>query len=673
MKFSHKLLKKLSPEIKNKKDLIEKLTLFSFEAEDAGNDTVEIKLPPNRYSDAASHIGIAREISAIYGKKLKPFKEIKLKKIINRKVPVEIKSSVCNRMSDIVFEGIKIGPSPKWMQDVIVSCGMRPINNLVDITNYVMFETGQPIHVLDLDKMDGDKLIIRNAKNNEIVELLDGTKIKLDSNISVLADMKDALDIAGIKGGKKAEITSETENILLTAGNFEGSYIYKTSKRVGVATDASARFSRGLSPELVNTAILRAAQLIRDFCNGNPGAIVDIYPRKQPKKIIKLDVDHLNSFIGTDFDFKAVKKYLELLGFQIKIPIAKASDCPITKFIVEAPQYRMDIEEHRDLYEEVARLYGYNNLKSAPPHVHLIPSGFEDQIILEDKIKKVLVKFGLNEVLNNSFISGVYNKKDFGNELVELENPISNEFYYLRPSLAPNLIKNIESNSRFFDEISIFETGKIFFKIGKKTNEISSLGIILASKDNETFFKLKGLVSELFKRIGLIDYLFAPVAENDWVKDFTAGYLKAGETLKIDSGGKIIGYLGKAKNPEDLGKWHISLAEMDIEELLKLVEGEHEYRPLSKYPSMVRDVSILVDRNMRVGDITQAIQTVDLKYINDVDLIDEYWDEKMENKSSLTFRIVFQSDDRTLTDEEVNREMEKIENILRMNFKADIR
>ncbi len=663
MRFSYFLIKKLAPVVKSKNDLIEKLNLYSFEAEDLGGDVVDISLPPNRYSDTASHLGIAKEIAAVYGKKLKDFKIKTIKSVIKHGFAVEIKEKkLCKRAAAQYFEGIKIATSPKWLREVLISCGLRPINNLIDITNYVTLEIGQPLHAFDVDKMEGEKLIIRRAKLQEYLETLDGNKFNLDKDILVLADEKDALDIAGIKGGKKAEIINKTKKILLTACNFDQTAIYQSSRKTGVVTDASVRFAHGLSPALVELGIQRAGELIVELCGGRAGKTTDVNFSSLSKKIIKFDVERFNKFIGINLDIKTAAGYLKRLGFKItKNQKLKTK----SSFFVEIPPLRLDIKTFEDLAEEVIRLYGYNKLKSSPPRIYITPSGFEDELILKDKIRKVLVGFGLDEVYNYSFTSqtdtdytqtdteGLYKSvsSPYGSALVELENPISSQFQYLRPSLLINLLKNIKDNFRFFDDIKIFEIGKTFFKNKNEVNEKSMLGIAIGSKNKETFFELKGVIEELFKRIGLVDYL---IFEEKGI-------------LLIKSNNKKIGYL---KKEEVAGKRFSAFTEINLEELLKLIEGEREYSPLSKHPSIMRDISVLVSRKIRIGDMIRIIQISDFKNIRDVDLIDEY---DFPDKKSFTFRIIFQADNKTLTDNEVDKEMKKITSILQRKFNAEIR
>ncbi len=668
MKFSYSFLKKLVPKIKSKEDLVDKLNLCSFEAEDLGGNTLDVKLPPNRFSDAAGHLGLAAEISAIYGKNFQT-KNLIRKKLGGAKAPFEVKikdKNLCSRYAARYFENITVKPSPKWMQEILISCGLKPINNAVDIMNYTMLEIGQPLHAFDYDKMEEEKrgltrkqIIIRRAKKGERITTLDSQTFELDENALVIAGSQKLLAIAGIKGGKKAEVNENTKRIIVEAANFNSANIYKSSRKLGLITDASLRFSRDLSPELVGLGLDRAAQLLEEIVGANGGAIIDIYPRKPRKKIVGLNIIWLNKFIGRDFTVIEAKSYLERLGFKI-IP-AKGEKSFINKkasdFFVEVPILRQDIESQEDLAEEIMRLYGYNNLPSTAPHIYLKPLGSDgsENTIFKNKVRRVLASMGVDEILSYSFISEDEGKNFGASDLVELTNPVSKEFYYLRPSLESGLIKSVLNNFRFFDAVRVFEIGNVFSVENGSVFEKSVLGAVFASKTKETFFELKGVIDRFLKSIGIVDYLFAPENSKD--------------ELKIEINGKTIGRLVKIND-----KNHISLMEMNLSDLFSAAVEENEYQPLSKFPSIMRDLSIAVDKEKRVGEIMSVIAQNNLKFISDVDLIDEYESKDIgENKRSLTFRIVFQAKDRTLTDEEVNKMVEKIINELKNKFKAEIR
>ncbi|HBI25488.1 MAG: Phenylalanine-tRNA ligase beta subunit [Candidatus Wolfebacteria bacterium GW2011_GWC2_39_22] len=676
MKFSYTLLKKLVPEIKNPKALEEHLSLYAFEVDGIEEKTFDIKLPANRYGDAASHWGVAQEIAATMGIRFSEQRAIATlltKQVATTgkqplSVTIEAKD-LCARYIGAYCENVKVGESPKWIKEILTECGMRPINNVVDIMNYVMLETGQPLHAFDYDKLEGGKLIVRRARKGESIVTLDDQEASLTEDMLIIADAKRPLAIAGIKGGKLAEVDKHTKRIVIEAANFDPVSIYKTSRAVGILTDASARFARTLSPELATLGAIRSKMLLQSIMDLKQKGVVDIYPKKQAKKILKFELNRCNAFLGTAFDVKTVRTYFELLGFTItpfnKTPIAAGT------FLVTAPALRTDIEHPNDLYEEIVRLHGFGNLRSAAPYVHLVPSGFEDGVVLKDKVRRVLTSLGMDEVYNHSFVSDQFghDDADIRAELVALENPISKEYTFMRPTLAGGLHGNVESNSRYFDAIAAFEVGRVFAKHKKEIKENNMLGIVLASKGTEQFFALKGLLHELFKRIGLNDVIMREDAEQE--PRFAGAYISDQEMLCIESDGECLGYLAKMKHLP--AKWHGSIVELDMALLTKLVVAEHEYVPLPKYPSIVRDISVLVNTRERVGDIMQAMQLADSAIIEDVDLIDEYENEKLDGKRSLTFRIIFQAEDRTLTDEIVNKDMEAIVALLRKKFSAEIR
>lgn len=660
------------------------MSAYSFEAEDLSGNVLDVGIPPNRFSDAASHWGIAREISAILGRNFQfpissatrnPAKRDKPQaanksQIQNSKFAVNVQDKkLCLRYQAQYFDNIKVAESPKWLKDILADCGLRPISNVVDIMNYAMLETGQPIHAFDYDKLatsgNGQTtIIVRRAKKGEKITTLDDKKFELNKNILVIADAKNPLAIAGIKGGKLAEVDKNTKRIIVESANFNGVNIYKTSKFLKLSTDASLRYSHNISPELTTLGINRVVELLKEISRAKGGQLIDANFIKPAKKIIKFDLNKFKKLIGLDLDAKTCQKYLELLGFSVKPQLPNS---PNHQLLVEVSPLRTDIVEFEDLAEEVIRLYGYNKLKFSAPRVHLNPSGFEDQIVLKDKVRKILANLGLNEVLNYSFIGEDDLKLDSGwkQKAVEVENPISVQSKYLRLSLSTNMIKNINSNFRFFDEIKIFEIGHTFARAKTdKVEEKLMLGIAFASKrSKQLFFELKGVLEQLSRGVGLANYLMVESAPTD-------NCFIPQEILKIESDNTTLGFLGRLKK-ELVENYEAVFAEIDLEKLLKLIEEEHEYQPLPKYPSVMRDVSILVEPEVKVGEITQAIQEYDLKNIEDVDLVDEF--DLPEGKVSLTFRIIFQAEDRTLTDREVNSEMEKISKMLEDKFNVTIR
>ncbi|MDO8430233.1 MAG: phenylalanine--tRNA ligase subunit beta [bacterium] len=665
MKFSFSLIKKLAPGKYTKSELVEKFNLHLFETVDLGGDALEIVVSPNRFSDAASHLGIAMETAAIFGTKLSDPNSGELK--FNSKSPgvfrVNIQDKKLSRryLAGYVSE-VKIASSPIWLKEILETCGLRSINNVVDIMNYVMLKTGQPMHAFDADKVSGG-IVVRKAKKGEKIDTIDNQTFSLDKEMLVIADAKKNLAIAGIKGGKNSEIDSNTKRILVESANFDSASIYDTSKKLGLRTDASVRFSHNLSPELAELGIKTALDLLQKFAGGKIHPYIDVYPKKQSKKLLRLDIDKMASLIGKDLKEKEVVNLLSQLGFSAKGGFASGGKKQGKN--IEVPALRTDINDSEDLAEEVARLIGYNNLIAKPPAVALGFAAEEELILLKDRIRNFLAGAGFSEVYNYSLISkedlALGPVKIFGSgDGVLLANPMSRQLAVLRDSLSPGLLKNLKDNLRFFEEVRIFEIGNVFSQSKTGTDEKTLLGIALASKN--AVLELKGLLDILLEKLGLVDYFLPDL-------NYDNKLLKTGESLRIETGDhKVLGYMGSVHGVKG------AILELDLGKLLKLVDEEKEYEPLSKFPSVMRDISILADNQIRVGEILAMIQRISLKLVEDVDLIDWYQDEKLgDNKKSLTFRIVFRAEDRTLTDQEVDREMAAINQILINKFDVELR
>ncbi|NCN52882.1 phenylalanine--tRNA ligase subunit beta [Candidatus Wolfebacteria bacterium] len=653
MKFSFKLIKKLAPGKYDKNTLVEKLNLYSFEADDLGEDVLDVVPPANRHSDAASHIGVAREASIIFNTKLKDPTENKFKPDSSSEgvYRVSIKDNkLCKRYLATYVTDVKVGPSPDWLKEVLKACGLRPINNVVDIMNYVMLEMGQPLHAFDADKVSGG-LVVRNAKEKESIDTIDSQKFELNKDMLVIADAKKALAIAGIKGGKSSEVGDKTTKILVESANFDGVNIYKTAANLKLHTDASGRFSHNLNPALAEMGMMRALELLKELVGAKVYKTIDVYPEKTTKKTIKLDLKKINNLIGTNYKEKEIVDILKKLGFKKKSKI------------LEVPILRDDVDNIEDVAEEIVRVKGYENLESIPPAVALGFAAEEESILLKDRIKTFLTGVGYGEVYNYSLVpeleTGIAPDVFRNSSPAELANPMSNQVAIMRDSLAGGLIKNLKDNLRYFEEVKVFEIGRVFGEAKDGVKETSVLGVASSSKN--AILELKGLVDLLFTRLGIIDYFLKDL-------DLDNKILKSGEGLLIKNGEhEVLGYLGS------LDKSKGAILEIDLFKLLKEINEEKGYEPLSKYPSVVRDISILVS-NVRVGEILSLIQQVSPKLVNDVDLIDWYQDDKLgHGKRSLTFRIVFQSDEKTLTDQEVDREMAIISQVLTEKFNAELR
>ncbi|MEK7478774.1 MAG: phenylalanine--tRNA ligase subunit beta [Patescibacteria group bacterium] len=662
MKFSFSLIKKFAPGKYSKADLVEGLNTYSFEAVDLGGDILEV---PNtsiarRFSSAASHLGIAREASAIFNTKFidPTLKNVKFDFKDKGIFKVNIKEKIlCPRYSATYVTDVKVGPSPEWLKDVLEISGLRSINNVVDIMNYVMLEVGQPLHAFDADKVKGG-IIVRRAKNGEEIETIDNNRFNLPQDTLVIVDEDRPLAIAGIKGGKYSEVSLKTTRLLVESANFEGVGIYKSSRKLNLRTDASIAFSHNLSPELVELGMKRALMLLREICGAKIYKTEDIYPKKQPKRIIKLDLPKIERIIGIKIKRTEAASILSKLDFKI------------SKNLITVPAIRNDIEIIEDIAEEIVRFKNFNKLPAVPPKVYLGVGAEDDPVIIKDKIRRYLCAAGYSEVYNYSLTSKT--KTDlapigvFGMQKpISLANPLSSELAYLVNSLAPYLEKNLNDNLRFYDEVRIFEIGRVFGDAPGQGNnsrilEKPVLGISIYGKDG--FLELKGVVDGLFGNLGLVDWFMPDLNfRNDLLEDNGAVRIEMGDH-------SVLGYIGVLKSSNDG-----AVLELDLNKLVKTIVEEKEYEPISKFPSIDRDISLLVSSDIRVGDILEIIQSVEPEHVDDVDLMDFYEDEKFGGKKSLTFRIVFQAKDKTLTDAEVDKELQKIIKVLMEKAGAELR
>ena len=647
-----------------------------------GNDfTLDIDIKPNRAGDCFSHLGIAREIAAILNlnfqlpeTKIKEDKKLKPKDFVSVEV---VGKGTCQRYTAKVITGVKIGNSPEWIKARLKICGLRPINNIVDIANYVMLETGQPLHAFDGEKLDGNpegvasrpygagKIIVRFAKEGEKITTLDGEKYDLDDDVLVIADSKKPVAIAGIKGGKLPEIDKKTKIVVLESANFNPQVIRRGSRKLNLKTDASLRFEHGIDPNLTEFGISRAAYLIQKIAKGKvvKGSI-DIYPKKTIAKRINLDLSYLKSLLGVEISRSRIMDILKKLEFKIvhspkeslRLPTGQAKFNILT---VEVPTFRLDIFLQEDLIEEVGRIYGYEKIPVLFPVSALIPPKKNYEIFWEETTKNILKEAGFSEVYNYSFISEK-DKNIFGNNnLIELENPLSVDFKYLRASLIPNLLKNIQKNQKKAAKIKIFELGKIFRKNKEKLEEKRMLTATILG---EEFYQLKGVVDLLLNKIGISDVWYDNYKPTPEESKLSLWHSKKCAEIKI--GQEEVGFLGEMsdKISETLKlSQKVVLFDLDFEKLAKLASEEHEFRPIPKYPSAVRDLAILVPPQVKVEEVLNVIEITGGTLVRDIDLFDIYEGEELpEGKKNLAFHLIYQAQDRTLSSKEIDQLHQKI-------------
>jgi len=661
------------------KQLAQLLTLHSFEVEEikkVGKDWVfDIDVTPDRAADCFSHLGIARECGALTNIKYK-ISNVKIKEDKQSvenfiKIQVENKAD-CPRYTGRIIRGVKIKPSPKYIQERLKSCGLDPINNIVDAANYVMLETGQPLHAFDFDKLtsakgeDIKKIVIRRAKTGETIDALDDKRYKLNAEILVIADSKEPVAIAGIKGGRSTAIDDKTKNIFLESANFDPILIRKTSRKLGLKTDASFRFEHGMDLNMTEIAIDRLAELIQETAGGKIlKGRADVHAQKVLCKKIKLNLAQVENLLGVKISKKEIIKILKSLDIEID-----------SKFQVKVPTWRPDIIRSEDLIEEIGRIYGYEKLKSVFPNLTLIPSQRNEQILWQERIKDILKATAFSEVYNYSFISkkvGDYLDVD----LVELENPFSEQFYYLRPNLLINLLTNIKHNSKYFQKekkIKIFELGTVFKKKRNGIEEKKMLAAMLFG-NKEDFYILKGAIDGLFQGLGISDKFYDNFQATP--DDSHPIFWNPKKSAEIKINGQEVGFIGELSQNIlfKLGiKESVTALEIDFEKLARFCSEEQEYQAISKFPSAVRDIAVLVPSQVKVADVLNKINISGGALVKDVDLFDIYEGKELpDNKKNFAFHIIFQARDRTFSGKEIDNLFQKIINALEEDPSWEIR
>jgi len=668
MLFSYNWIKSFfKDKIPSPKQTAEGLKMHAFEIDGVerkrGDYIIDIDVLPNRGPDCFSHIGIAGEVAAIFDlefrKKEEEVKEGKDKSKDSLELKVNDKEG-CHRYTARVVKGLKVGPTPKNIKEKLEILGLQSINNVVDLANYVMLETGQPLHAFDLDKVADQKIIVRRAKKGEKIDTLDDKTYQLDKNVLVIADPEGPLAIAGIKGGKKAEITRDTKNIVIESANFNSQLIRTASQRIGLRTDASWRFEHGLDLNLTESAVDRVASLISSVAGGETsGGRVDFYPQKPPKRRVKLNLEYVNSLLGVEISAKRIKEILEKLYFEI---IEESKE----ELLVGVPSFRLDVYIPEDLVEEVGRIHGYENIKPKFPIASLVPPLTNFSVFWKKRTQDILKESGFSEVYTSSFV----NQRDvdvFGyqeEELIETDNPISAEYQYLRPSLIPKLVKVLEENQKFFKNIRIFEVGKIFRKLSSRERKEKTALTGVVSGD--VFYEVKGVMDLLLNEMGISDIWYDEYQPTP--EDSKIAIWECKRCAEIKVGDDEIGFLGEINSQvlDSLGvEGRVVVFDFDFEMLEGEASEEHEYNPVSSYPEAVRDVAVLVPNDIFVEDVLNRISEAGGELVRDVDLFDIYEGEELpEGKKNLAFHIIYQAEDRTLSSQEIDKLQNKIIKVL---------
>lgn len=641
MLFSYNWLQNyIEGDLPKPKKLGDLLSMHAFEVEEVkklrDDWILDIDVLPDRAHDALNHMGIAREIAAITEKKFVPCKTTEFEAGNEKVLRVSIRSkNLVLRYHALVIKGIKVGKSPKWLSERLEAVGVNSINNIVDITNYVMLETGQPSHAFDYNKIQGSVMTLRAARDKESIVSLDDEKFDLPKGALIIEDAKRIIDLAGIKGGKVSGITEKTKNIVLQAATFDARTIYRTKKELNYTTQAADIYSQGIDVNLSDVGLARAAYLIQKLAGGRIVQKIDLYSEKVVPKTIRLDVKYAAALLGIYIEEKTAKQILESLG------------CTVKGDKVQIPTRRLDLSIQEDLIEEIGRIIGYEKIKPAFPFMSIQPAESNKEVLWENRIKDTLKEIGFTEVYNYSFAK---------TGQIELENPISQEYQYVRDNLLDGLLKNVAKNQRSKEHIRIFEIGNIFqlpassSRQGNPPKENQMLAGVVTGEN--AFYEIKGNVDFLLNRLGI------PQVQYDETKTDSLWHAK--RVAAVHNLG-LVGEISRSSLIRKKISKRIGAFYLDFEKLLQLVSDEKGYRPASRFPASTRDVALLVPRNVKVADVLNKINQVGGTLIDDVDLFDMYEGEGIPTgKKNLAFHIIYQSQERTLTSKEVDELHKKI-------------
>ncbi|MEE8268381.1 MAG: phenylalanine--tRNA ligase subunit beta, partial [Nitrospinaceae bacterium] len=632
--------------------------------------------------------GVAREVGAMIHKACKlPSPDKKLTKAMGS-VPVKKKITVvneetelCPRYTAIVIENVKPGPSPKWLADRLQAVGLRPINNIVDVTNFVMMEYGQPLHAFDRAHLAGSKIVIRRARKGEPFTALDGTELKLGTDTLVIADAEKPVALAGIMGGTNSQVDESTQTVVLESAAFDPVAVRKASKKYGLRSDSSYRFERGVDIEAVVTASSRAALLIQelaggDICKGR----VDIYFHSRKSKRFDFRVSRTNQILGTRLGAKKILKYLKGLGITV-VKEKKAGEC----YQVEPPSSRPTLTREIDLIEEVARLDGYEGVEISHPVASVSPVRFSKIQTAVRQSKEILRNLGYSEAINYSFIEkgfAEYFRDTWGDnksKMIRLDNPISSDMDTMRPSLLPGLIKSAARNiNRGQKNLQLFEQGHIFFsRKGKGSHEVACLAALATGPYPNSVWKDSGKSFDFYDVKGALETLADHFQVALEVRPSQRSFLDSGQSADAFAGGRCVAYLGRL-DPALANRWELSpdiyVFELNMEALAAAIADRPRFQAIPKYPETYRDISILVDQTVQAQTISDLIRQTSGPLIRRVELYDQYQGKRLPSgKKSLTFALSFQSPEKTLTDEEVNPIFEKIVGSLSEQLGAALR
>jgi len=642
--------------------------LYIFENDvEVGADAVEVlglrdsvfeyEVTSNRV-DCYSVVGLAREAAATFRK---PFYAPEVKKTEGtgeaaNYISVEVQDEdLCSRFCARVVKNVKIGPSPKWMQRRLAACGIRPINNLVDITNYVMEEYGQPMHAYDLNTIADNKIIVRRAKEGEVFQTLDGQERNLDTEMLMICDGEKAVGLAGIMGGENSKITDDVKDVLFEAACFDGTNIRLSSKRLGLRTDASGKFEKGLDPNNAEEAINRACDLIEELGVGEVvSGMVDVYPVKKEEITIPFNAEKINSLLGTDISIEDMLSYFPPLGLEYDEKTE----------LITIPTFRQDLLRECDIAEEVARFYGYDKIPTTLPTGEATAGKLSYKLRIEEIVRSVALYCGFSQAMAYSFESPkVFDKllipqDDVIRNAITISNPLGEDFSIMRTIPINGILTSLATNyNRRNKDVRLYELANIYLPIPAEELPDERMQLTLGFYGEGDFFTMKGVVEEIFEQTGMVK---KPQYDPKAGKTF----LHPGRQANIIYDGSVIGYMGEV-HPQVLDNYDMGdkayIAVIDMPQVVEQASFDKKYEGIAKYPAVTRDISMVMPKSILVGEVESIIEKKGGKLLESYKLFDIYEGNQIaEGCKSVAYSIVFRASDRTLSDTEISAVMDKI-------------
>lgn len=622
------------------------------------DDTVfEYEITNNRV-DCYSIIGIAREAAATFRKPFTPpvVTETGNAEDINDYVKVDVEATdLCSRYTARLVKNIKLAPSPKWMQRRLASAGIRPINNIVDITNYVMEEYGQPMHAYDYDTLAGGKIVVRRAKDGEKFMTLDGQERTLDSDMLMICDGEKAVGLAGIMGGENSKITDDVKTMLFEAATFDGTNIRKATKRLGLRTDASGKFEKGLDPENALAAMNRACQLIEELGAGEiVGGVVDVYPNKKERVRVPFEPERINALLGTNVSVEEMLGYFKMLEL----------DYDEAKQELIIPTFRQDLLRTADIAEEVARFFGYANIPTTLPHGASTMGKISFKQRVEDVAGEIAQFCGFSQAMTYSFESPkVFDKLKLAADAEErktvvISNPLGEDFSIMRTMPLNGMLTSLATNyNRRNKDVKLYELAKVYVPVEGEDLPDERVQFTLGFYGDGDFFTMKGVVEEFLEKIGMS-------ARPEYDPEAGKTFLHPGRQAKILYKDTVIGYLGEV-HPDVADTYGLGdrtyVAVLDLPEILPFASFDRKYEGIAKFPAVTRDISMVMPKTVLVGEVEKIIEKRGGKLLEKYNLFDIYEGAQIkEGFKSVAYTISFRAKDRTLEDKDIQPIMEKI-------------